>query len=283
MSIDTVSGLYFEEFGPVNAPTIVFLHGGGIAGWMWRYQVEFFKDKYHCLVPDLPEQGQSAAVGPFTVEFAADRIADLIHSRAHGAKAHVVGLSEGAQIVVALLSRHPASIDHAVSSSAILRPLSGQWMYTPGLFKASYRWFMAPFKNNDWWIRLNMHGAAGVGDDFYPEFKQSFQETTESGFANLMTSSLHFRLPPNLGNATAPVLVVVGKLEYKQMIQSGLDLLSELPNSHGVMVSLGKGSSLAKEHNWAMTAPALFNGTVQAWIEDRPLPAELTPLKSERK
>ena len=279
MTIDKSTGLYFESSGSEKAPTIIFLHGGGIGGWMWRKQVQALKAEYHCLIPDLPEQGESVNVGPYSVEFAADCIADLIRGQAHGGKAHVVGLSEGAQIVVALLSRHPEVIDHAVSSSAILRQLPGQdVLYTRGLFSISYRWFMAPFKNNDWWIRLNMHGAAGVADEYYPEFKKTFQQTTESGFTNLMYNALRFRLPTGLEKVDVPVLVVVGKLEYKQMIQSGLDLLVVLPNARGVMVSLGEGSSLAKEHNWAMTTPDFFTATVKAWIEDKPLPSELIPL-----
>jgi pimeloyl-ACP methyl ester carboxylesterase len=278
MTIDPNTGLYFIETGPAGAPSIVFLHGGGIAGWMWRYQVEFFKENFHCLVPDLPEQGQSAEVGPFSIDYAADTIASFIRSQAHGGKAHVVGLSEGALVLVDLLSRAPEVVDHALCSSAILRPIPGQNFYTRGFFKISYRWFMAPFKNNDWWIHLNMRGSAGVGEEFFPEFKKSFQETTESGFTNLMVNALHFRLPAGLEKVNAPVLVVVGKMEYKQMIQSGKELLAVLPNSKGVMVSLGQGSSLAKEHNWAMTAPALFNAALLSWIEDRPLPADLLKL-----
>ena len=41
-----------DEHGPADAPTIVFLHGGGGGGWMWRPQVEGLPD-YHLLVPDL--------------------------------------------------------------------------------------------------------------------------------------------------------------------------------------------------------------------------------------
>jgi hypothetical protein len=93
-----------------------------------------------------------------------------------------------------------------------------------------------------------------------------------------MVNALHFRLPAGLEKVNVPVLVVVGKMEYKQMIQSGKELLAVLPNSKGVMVSLGQGSSLAKEHNWAMTAPALFNAALLSWIEDRPLPADLLKL-----
>ena len=276
--IDSVSGLFYEEYGPADAASLVFLHGGGIAGWMWRYQVDFFKAGYHCLVPDLPEQGQSGAVGPFSVEFAAEKIAEFIRSRAHGARAHVVGLSEGAQVVVALLSRHAGVIDHALVSSAILRPMPGQWMYNEGLFKWSYRWFMAPFKKNEGWIRLNMHSSAGVGDEFFADFKRSFQETSESGFTHVMVGAMHFRLPPNLEKAEVPVLVTAGQHEYPAMRQSARDLLAVLPQACGGLVSLGKGSALAKEHNWAMTAPALFNETLAAWLNEGRLPQGLLPL-----
>ena len=278
MTFDTKTGLYFESFGPVNSPTIVFLHGGGVGGWMWRKQVESFSSDYHCLVPDLPEQGKSLKVSPFSVEFSADCIADLIRTHAHNGKAHVVGLSEGAQIVISLLSRHPQVVDRAVSSSAMLRPMPGQWLYTRNLFSWAYRWFVAPLKNNVGWIRLNMHGSAGIGDEYFAEFKNSFQQTTESGFVDLMFSSMNFRMPQGLEIVQVPVLVVTGKKEYKQMQQSARDLLSVLPNAKGVMVTLGKGSTLAREHNWALTAPDLFAATVWAWIENRSLPDELIKL-----
>jgi len=274
MFVDSKSNLSFEEYGPADAPVLVFLHAGGVSGWMWKNQVEFFKTKFHCLVPDLPEQGASQNVGPFSVEFAADRVAEFIRSQANG-KATVIGLSEGAQVTVALLAQAPELVERALVSSAILHPIPGAWMYTEGMFRTSYRWFMAPFKNNDWWIRLNMRYSAGIGDEYFSEFKKSFQETSENGFTHLMTCAMQFRMPAGLEKAAMPVLVVVGKLEYQQMIQSGRDLTTTLPNSRGVMVSLGKGSSLAREHNWAMTAPQLFNETLSAWLDGRPLPQSL--------
>ena len=94
----------------------------------------------------------------------------------------------------------------------------------------------------------------------------------------MMVTNLRFRLPSGLEKANVPVLVVVGKKEYKQMQDSGRDLLKALPHAKGVMVTLGPGSSLAKEHNWALTAPDFFTATLRAWVEDQPLPAGLLPL-----
>jgi pimeloyl-ACP methyl ester carboxylesterase len=278
MPIDPLSKLYYESCGPQDAKSIVFLHGGGVGGWMWRKQVEALQSEYHCLVPDLPEQGRSIQAGSYTTEGAAEAIAQLIRSQAHGGKAHVAGLSEGAQVVVALLSRSPEILDHAMISSAMLRPLPNSFLYGRGMVAWSYRLFLAPFKNNDWWIRLNMHSAAGVADEYFEDFKTSFQQTTEASLVDIMINSLKFRLPPGLENAQLPVLVVVGSKEYPQMKQSGQDLLAVLPNARGVMISLGAKSSLAMEHNWAMTAPELFSATLKAWIEDRPLPEGLLPL-----
>ena len=266
--------LFFKSTGTENAQTIVFLHGGGAAGWMWRKQVEALSNRYHCLVPDLPEQGQSVNSGAFSMEKAADLVAELISNQAHEAKAHLVGLSEGAQVAVAMLSRHPEVIDRAMISSAILHPLPGMQFYTPGLIRASHRWFVEPLKNNNWWIKLNMQYAAGIPDDYFDDFKRSFQSTTEDGFTHMMLANLHFRLPAGLEQFQNPVLVVTGSKEYKQMKESARDLLNVLPNAHGVVVDLGKNATLAQEHNWALTAPELFSKTIMAFIEDKPLPTE---------
>ncbi len=279
MSIDGKTNLYYQSFGSDNIRTIVFLHGGGIGGWMWREQVRAFQCEYHCLVPDLPEQGKNAGAAkePYTTEGAADLIADLICSQAHGETAHIVGISEGAQVVVALLSRHPDVLDHAMVSSAILRPMWANKIPS-GAVSWMYRWFMAPFKNNDWWIRMNMKGQIGLGEDYFPDFKASFQETTEASLIHVMDRAMHFRLPAGLDKVRVPTLVICGRKEYKEMRESVLDLVSALPNACGAFVSLGHGSTLAKEHSWAMTAPDLFNATLRAWIQDRPLPPELIRL-----
>ncbi len=278
VAIDQSSGLYFEASGEQNKKSILFLHGGGAAGWMWSQQQGAFSTDYHVLIPDLPEQGKSTGAGQYSTERAAALVAELIKSQAHGRTAHVIGLSEGAQVTVALLARTPEVVDHAVVSSANLHPLPGSWMYTRSVMAASHRWFIEPFKHNDGWIRLNMKYSAGIPEEYFQDFKRSFQEATEGSTADMLYCGLNFRMPSGLEKADVPVLVVVGKHEYRQMKQSGRDLLGVLPRAQGVMVTLGKNSSLRSEHNWAMTAADFFNQTVLAWIEDKPLPASLIPL-----
>jgi pimeloyl-ACP methyl ester carboxylesterase len=92
---------------------------------MWQPQVEALQADYHLLVPDLPEHGRSAAVKPFTITGSVELVAELIRTQAHGGKAHIVGLSEGAQIGVALLAAAPELVDHAMLSSALVREMPG--------------------------------------------------------------------------------------------------------------------------------------------------------------
>ena len=115
---------------------------------MWRPQVEALQDTYHCLIPDLPEHGLSAAVQPFTIADAARRVAELIRERGHGGCAHVIGLSEGAQITVQLLG-NARFVDHAIVSSALMHPLPGIGLLGPRAFALIFRLFAAPFLRSD--------------------------------------------------------------------------------------------------------------------------------------
>ncbi len=269
--------LFVRRFGPKDAPAIVFLHGGGVSGWMWQEVVDQLPE-YACLVPDLPEQGASKAVRPFSMILAAQAVAELIRQQTPAGKATVVGLSEGAQVTVQLLASTPERVEKAIVSSALLQPIPGMSLLTPGLLAWSYRLMVAPLKNSDWWIRLNRKYATGLPEKYAVQFKQSFQETTESGFVNLMLENQRYRLPAGLEKAHAPTLVVVGQKEYAAMKQSARDLAAALPNARAMQFSLGKRSSLAEEHNWAVTAPDAFAKTVRAWLENQPLPELLKSL-----
>jgi pimeloyl-ACP methyl ester carboxylesterase len=120
-----------------------------------------------------------------------------------------------------------------------------------------------------------MKYAAGVPDEFYSYFKKDFQEMTESEFVNLLIANQNFRLPVGLEKATCPTLVLAGQKEYPAMKQSVRDLVAALPRAKGALINLAKKSSMAKEHSWALTAPELFAQTIRAWIEEKPLPAEI--------
>jgi pimeloyl-ACP methyl ester carboxylesterase len=271
--------LYVEEHGPSDAPTITFLHGGGGGGWMWRPQVEALSSDYHLLVPDLPEHGRSAGERPFTIAGATGLVAEMIRSRAHGGHATVVGLSEGAQITVQLLATAPEAVDHAIVSSALVRPMPGAWMMTPKVIKWSYKLSAEPFKNNEWWMRTNMHYAAGVPDAYVDDFRRTFKEITVESFTDVIVENQRFRLPEGLDRVTAPTLVVCGRGEYAVMRRSCADVAAAIPGAKAFAVTHARKMSVAEDHNWNMTDPDLFTQMVRAWIEGRELPKSLVGLR----
>ncbi len=266
--------MYVHESGRDDAPTIVFLHGGGGGGWMWRPQVEGLAD-YHLLVPDLPEHGKSASDAPYTIDRAAGEVAELIRTMAHGGRATVVGLSEGAQITIALLALTPEIVERAIVSSALVRPSRGAWMITPRVVAWSFRLSVTPFKKSEWWMRANMKGAAGVPEAFVDDFRRTFRETTEQSFVQVIIENQRFRLPAGLELVTAPVLAVCGHGEYEVMRGSTVDVAAALPAGIAYEVFHEGRPSLAQQHNWNMNTPALFNEMVRAWMTGSPLPKAL--------
>ena len=256
--------LYTQEFGPAKALSIVLLHGGGVGGWMWKPQIAQLQDEYHLLVPDLPEHGQSAEVKPMTLQNAAVEVAELIRTRAHGGRAHVVGLSLGAQTAIEMLSRTPDLIDHAIASGPLMRPLPG--IGTTNLMAKMY-W---PFRNMTWLVKWNMKGL-GVPAAYFEEFRRDTAALTIDGFVRMTLANGNNHVPPNLQAVTVPTLLLVGEKELKIMRESVRDLLAAMPSAKGCVVS-------GAIHNWSLQLPALFTQTVRAWITGQALPAQLTLL-----
>lgn len=273
----SVNGLHVDACGPADAPAILFLHGGGAGAWTWQPVIERLAE-FRCLAPDLPEHGRSAAVRPFSISDTAARMADLIRAHVPAGKAHVVGLSEGGQVAVAMLANAPDVMASAVVSSALLRPLPGAWMMTPNAIRWSYRLSVPPFRNNDWWIRLNMKHAAGVPEAYFAQFKRDFQTMTEDGFTHVMLENQRFRLPRGLEKVNVPVLALAGRREYAAMRQSAADLGAVLPRAVVRLIDLNEHSTLAQQHNWCLFAPDRFAETVRAWVNQSPLPGYLRPL-----
>ncbi len=266
------SELFIQEFHPEAKTSIIFLHGGGSSGWMWRRVVDKLPE-YHCLVVDLPEHGGSAWVKPFSMRFAAEKTAEIIHNRAHHGKAVVVGLSEGAQVAVQMLADCPDVMEAAMISSALLLPIPGGKMYSSRkLLSFLYQISIPPFRNNNWWIKLNMKYAAGIPEEYFDNFKRDFQNTTESQFINLMAANQTFRLPDGVELVEIPVLAVCGKHEYKAMRDSAELLTSRLKHGQFRMIDLGERSGMAAEHNWALVMPLAFATTLRNWLKGSALP-----------
>lgn len=252
--------MYVQETGSANSPSIVFLHGAGLSGWMWDRQVQYFSD-YHCLVPDLPEQGKSAEVKPFTIRDCAEQVAQLIKTRAHLGKAHVVGLSLGAQVGIELLRICPEIIDHAVINSALVRKIP--WAYYLAHPMAN---LLLPLSRSRMFAKLQAQ-AIKLPDQYFESYFSASKAISRDTVARIIQENTNFGLPSGLEQNQVPALILVGQKEVRIMRESAQDLVKVLPANSGYTI-LGIG------HTFNFEAPELFNTIVRAWITDRPLPTE---------
>ena len=239
--------LFVKETGLENPETIIFLHGGGMAGWIWDEQVKTFPD-YHCLVLDLPEHGQSVEVKPFSIEGAAEMVVDLIRTRAHNGKAHLVGLSLGAQIIVQILATHPEVVDHALLSGTLIRGILHQDVLLK-LLDYTFKVY-EPVKDTDFFIKANMR-TYNISKSYFHKFKEATLQIKAGSLHRILHENLFFRLPSGLEKANVPVLVMMGQKDYKVIKESALDLVNVLPNSSAYIVpKVG--------HVWIMESPEQF-------------------------
>jgi pimeloyl-ACP methyl ester carboxylesterase len=112
--------------------TIVFLHGTRLTGAAWAVQVADLSDEFICLTPDLPGHGSAEPI-PFTVDGAAERVAELIATEAPGGRAILVGLSLGGYVAMAVAARWPERVAGLAISGATAEPVGSRALFYRGL------------------------------------------------------------------------------------------------------------------------------------------------------
>ncbi|CAJ35310.1 alpha/beta fold hydrolase [Methanocella arvoryzae] len=258
--------LYIHESGTANAPSIVFLHGGGMSGWMWDKILRLMQD-YHCIVPDLPDHGRSRSEGPFYHERAAALISEVIKARAHGGKAHVVGISLGAQVLLELLARSPEVVDHAVVNSPELRPVPGSGlMLHPLLFDPTIK-LTVPLARNRSFARAQAK-SYHLPEDMFETYFEDTRQTRGEVLARILRANMTYKLPAALKDIHVPVLALAGEKEYGMMKASARDIAATMPIATAYVVK-GVG------HTFSFEKPELYADLVRNWINDRPLPEKV--------
>jgi pimeloyl-ACP methyl ester carboxylesterase len=261
--------LYVKETGSENAETIILLHGGAMAGWMWDEQIDSFKD-YHCIVPDLPEHGLSTSIKPFTIKRAAELVIDIIKKRGKNGKAHMVGISLGAQIIVQILNTSPEVVDHAFISGTLTRRIP----QTETMLKILDYTFQVyePVKDSDFFIKANMR-TYNMPKNLFEKFKESTHLIKASALSRILQENMLFKLPEGLEKVESPVLIMTGEKDYKIVKESATDIINSLPRSKGYMApKLG--------HAWNLEDPKLFNYVLRRFINDEDIFDDLLPLKN---
>ncbi|MDD3985765.1 MAG: alpha/beta hydrolase [Methanobacterium sp.] len=249
--------LYIKEVGVENSETIIFIHSGTMASWMYDEQIKAFRD-YHCLIPDLPEHGQSIGVKPFTIKDSAEKIITIIENKAHNGKAHLVGISLGGQIILQILSIKPNIVEDAFISGTLTCTIPETETFLK-LLNYTTRTY-APVMGTDFFIKANMR-SYNMPKHFFNNFKKSTQIINPDAFKRILAENMLFKLPDDLINVKTPVLVMAGEKDYRIIQKSAYNLIKTLKNSQGYIAP-------RVGHLWNLESPNLFNKILKYWMNN---------------
>lgn len=251
----SLGDVYVDESGTRGSPAVVFVHGGGPSGAMWRDHIDRLAGEFHCLVPDLPGFGRSNRLAPISLSQTADLVAELITGRVPAGRAHVVGLSYGGSVALALLARHPDVLDRVVIDGGCVIP---RWT-DPFILAAITA--VSPIVNTPLAAAfLRRVGMRDLGVALRTASPAAFRRSWLEGYtAPISRAGLA---------AACPTLLVAGEREHAR--ESNAALAALMPHATA-RYAPGLG------HAWFIWRRELHIRMVEAWLSGEDLPAELQP------
>lgn len=258
--------MFVQGSGNRTGNLLVFLHGGGVSGWMWDKQIRYFSQNYHVLVPDLPGHGQSEEGSGFSIRGSAQELTKRIE-KASEQRVIVVGFSLGAQITLEILNLRPDLIDYAVINSALVRPMPfARSLIAPIVKSTSF------LVRNRSFARLQAKELS-IGNEYFETYFSETKRIKSETLIKVLKENMTYTLPENFKQARAKILVTVGQKEKRIMKNSALEIVRGNQNCKGIMFP-------GVKHGIPLAQPDLYNETVEAWINESPLPSGLRELTS---
>jgi pimeloyl-ACP methyl ester carboxylesterase len=231
--------------------SVLLLHAGVVAGWMWDAHLPALQG-FHLLVADLPGYGRSAGRDWTSADAAARECAQVLRERAHGGRAHVVGVSLGGSVGLWLAARHGCVVRSAVLSGIAARP-SGRGA------RAAHAALLVLWHRRWFWQLAARSGAFPGPPERLVDAAVAISSTTQR---RVFAADVRPVLPTAAPDAAADVLLLAGDRDAPAIRDGLAELRTRLPGSRGAHVP-GAG------HLWNATHPQLFDAVVQGWLSRR--------------
>jgi pimeloyl-ACP methyl ester carboxylesterase len=254
-----MTNLHVKITGEAGKPNLLFLHGAATNSWMWEAQIQRLQD-FRCISVDLPGHGNSLSSWQSLAK-TAQLVSDLIKQHTPDQKAHVIGLSLGAYVVLELLAHHPDGLESAILSGATAGNLRPSWVMKGQLALASL------FIKQQWFIDSQAK-MLNIPADQLPDYRESVRSVSAQAFRSTFAEITGFSLPDGLQRSSVRTLVVAGDKEVPAIVDAVSILMANIPKAQGYLV---KGV----HHGWNAEAPDLFAQMVRAWATKTPLPDSL--------
>lgn len=229
---------------------VVFLHGAGLGGWMWRPQIAALP-QFRCLAPDLPGHGSSLSLPWRSIQDSAQWVAEFIQREA-GGRAHIVGLSLGAVVGYELLAAFPDSVDRLVLSGGMGLGKPGRTML--GRFTRA----MMQLASSRLLVRATV-AAMRVPVEDRALAVRDMTRISPAVLADMVEQVLAYHLDDSLRNRPHRVLAIAGSVEAPAIKHTVRRLAELMPNGQALIVPKGL-------HPWNWQFPELFSRTVAEWL-----------------
>lgn len=236
------------DAGAPTGGTIVFLHGGNVANWMWDPQVKALRD-YRILTPDLPGFGGRVAEEWTDLAGTADAVAAFIAEQAEPGPVHVVGLSMGAVVALHLVARHPESASSVLVSGAVMAEVRGPTRWLAALQFAF--WERA-------WFWRGQARAFRLPKDSVEVYVRHGLSVRRSNAERMLREVYEGAVPEELALFPGRLLAVAGEKEPAIVSASFVGLGSLLPQAE---FRIAPGM----HHIWNVENGELFSAMVRLW------------------
>ncbi len=246
--------LYIRETGEQHPSVLLFIHGGGVSGWMWEEHVAYFHN-YHCIVPDLPGHGMSEAKECFSIKKCAEELIDYLKTNVPNKEIIVVGFSIGAQIALEMLAKEPTMIDYAMINSATVKPMPLIKKMVKPTALLSY-----PLIKNKKFSKLQARSLF-IPEDKYEQYYKESLNISKTILLSMLEENMSYELPECFKSNQSKLLVTAGNKERTVMKDSVFELMSRHNNCKALILpSIGHGLPLAE--------PLLFCKLLEDFLEE---------------
>lgn len=254
-----MNSMNLHESGQYNQKTVIFLHGNGASGLMWRRHFSVLNN-FHCIAPDLPGFGKSNHLQWVSLDETADKIIAII-KQLDGERVDLVGLSLGGSLAFTLLGKRPDLFNHVIIDGAGVLGVPGLPVMKIGLYA------IEPFLHSEWVIKT-IAQAMQITQSGFPDFKTAMLEMSPAAFRRSFIQALSLKQPPGLNALQNRVLFVCGEKEPSTVLASNRMLARTMPNAQSKL-AVGVG------HGWMAQELELHCQMVKTWLTDLPLPPQL--------
>ena len=249
--------LVYDDIGQ-GQPT-VFIHGHPFNRSMWTAQIDFFKDRYRLILPDLRGYGGSGISSPRSM---LDEMAlDIVHllDSLNIDKAIFCGLSMGGQIVLDLYRLFPQKFNALIIADSDARSETPETR-SQRLAKAEDILKYGMIKHTDDTIHQYISERSMKNPNVYAPLYAMMSKTRPEGAAAAHRGRAdrrdHTQMLPHI---TVPSLIIVGSEDYFTPLPVARIMSDAIPGARLVVVE-------DAGHLPNMEAPEIFNNALNEFL-----------------